>query len=200
MRRLVAPSTNTTDKRETYLYPTHGALTSPTYPKYPPLHNMHIFFTSLATFHSAQEISLFFSTSDTPAFSGSCLQWVSLLVGYTVPGLSLTSPEISVSSSRLRWHDPRSFISSPHLRWRTPRSFPPQTAHSAPPFINWPLPERTNDTHLLRSAHTSVHRRSPALRSSDLVLTQMILSSLLWHCTRLTELDSFELTLSFHLF
>jgi hypothetical protein len=33
MRRLAAPSTNTTDTMEVYLSPTHGALTSPTYPR-----------------------------------------------------------------------------------------------------------------------------------------------------------------------
>jgi hypothetical protein len=33
MRRLASPSTNTTDTREVYLSPNHGALTSPTYPR-----------------------------------------------------------------------------------------------------------------------------------------------------------------------
>jgi hypothetical protein len=33
MQRTAAPSTNTTDKSEIYLSPTHSALTSPTYPE-----------------------------------------------------------------------------------------------------------------------------------------------------------------------
>jgi hypothetical protein len=45
----------------------------------------------------------------------------------------------------------------------------PPTAHSALPSMIWPLPESTNGAHLPRSSPSSDHRRTLALRSSNLV-------------------------------